>query len=239
MTNILKEFIKGLWKENPVLVLVLGMCPALATSSNASNAVAMGLATTFVLMCSNCVIAMIRNIVPGKIRIPCYIVIIATFVTVVELLMKAYAPIAIYRALGIFLPLIVVNCIVLGRAEAFASKNGVLLSMADGLGMGLGFTIALTIVGLIREFIAAGTLFNIHMQCWKSGFAVFGQAPGGFIVLGFLLAGMNYLNMRKIRKSGARYTPPPDFDCRHCALCSLGETKKNNKNNNDTTSKES
>lgn len=227
MASIVKEFAKGLWKENPVLVLALGMCPTLATSSNAANAVAMGLATTFVLMCSNAVISVIRNIVPGKIRIPCYIVIIATFVTVVELLMKAYAPVAIYQALGIFLPLIVVNCIVLGRAEAFASKNGILLSLADGLGMGLGFTIALTVVGIIREFLSAGTIFNIHMECWNSGFAVLGQAPGGFIVLGLLLAGMNYWNMRKAQKAGIRYIPAPDFDCRHCALCSWdGKMKK-------------
>ena len=227
MASIGKEFVKGLWKENPVLVLALGMCPTLATSSNAANAVAMGLATTFVLMCSNAVISVIRNIVPGKIRIPCYIVIIATFVTVVELLMKAYAPVAIYQALGIFLPLIVVNCIVLGRAEAFASKNGILLSLADGLGMGLGFTIALTVVGIIREFLSAGTIFNIHMECWNSGFAVLGQAPGGFIVLGLLLAGMNYWNMRKAQKAGIRYIPAPDFDCRHCALCSWdGKMKK-------------
>ena len=227
MASIVKEFVKGLWKENPVLVLVLGMCPTLATSSNAANAVAMGLATTFVLMCSNAVISIIRNIVPGKIRIPCYIVIIATFVTVVELLMKAYAPVAIYQALGIFLPLIVVNCIVLGRAEAFASKNGILLSLADGLGMGLGFTLALTVVGIIREFLSAGTIFNIHMECWDSGFSVLGQAPGGFIVLGLLLAGMNYWNMRKAQKAGIRYIPAPDFDCRHCALCSWdGKMKK-------------
>ena len=227
MASIVKEFAKGLWKENPVLVLALGMCPTLATSSNAANAVAMGLATTFVLMCSNAVISVIRNIVPGKIRIPCYIVIIATFVTVVELLMKAYAPVAIYQALGIFLPLIVVNCIVLGRAEAFASKNGILLSLADGLGMGLGFTLALTVVGIIREFLSAGTIFNIHMECWNSGFAVLGQAPGGFIVLGLLLAGMNYWNMRKAQKAGIRYIPAPDFDCRHCALCSWdGKMKK-------------
>ena len=227
MASIVKEFAKGLWKENPVLVLALGMCPTLATSSNAANAVAMGLATTFVLMCSNAVISVIRNIVPGKIRSPCYIVVIATFVTVVDLLMAAYAPAAIYQALGIFLPLIVVNCVVLGRAEAFASKNGILLSLADGLGMGLGFTIALTVVGIIREFLSAGTIFNIHMECWNSGFAVLGQAPGGFIVLGLLLAGMNYWNMRKAQKAGIRYIPAPDFDCRHCALCSWdGKMKK-------------
>ena len=218
---------KGIWQENPVLVLALGMCPTLATTSNASNALAMGIATMFVLLCSNMVISLIRNIVPGKIRIPVYIVVIATFVTIVDMLMKAYAPPAIYNALGIFLPLIVVNCIVLGRAEAFASKNGILLSLADGLGMGLGFTIALTVVGIIREFLSAGTIFNIHMECWNSGFSVLGQAPGGFIVLGLLLAGMNYWNMRKAQKAGIRYIPAPDFDCRHCALCSWdGKMKK-------------
>ena len=137
--SIFKEFTKGFWKENPVLVLVLGMCPTLATSSDAVKGLAMGLATTFVLMGSNLVISIIRKLVPGKIRIPCYIVVIATFVTVVKLIMQAYAPEA-YQTLGIFLPLIVVNCIVLGRAEAFASKNGPIRSICDGLGMGLGFT---------------------------------------------------------------------------------------------------
>ena len=223
MASIVKEFAKGLWKENPVFVLVLGMCPTLATSSNAANAVAMGLATTFVLMCSNAVISVIRNIVPGKIRIPCYIVVIATFVTVVELLMKAYAPVAIYQALGIFLPLIVVNCIVLGRAEAFASKNNLFLSVADGVGMGIGFTLALVLLGAIREFLAAGTLFNVSLQCWDSGFSVMGQAPGGFILLGFILAGMNLLNIRKAKKSGLRYETPQELDCRHCAICKFSE----------------
>ncbi len=225
MKSFLKEMFKGVWKENPVLVLVLGMCPTLATSSNASNGMAMGLATTFVLLCSNLVISLIRNIVPGKIRIPCYIVVIATFVTVVDLFMKAYAPESIYQALGIFLPLITVNCIVLGRAEAFASKNGVLLSAADGLGMGLGFTLALTVVGIIREFLSAGTVFEYHMGCWDSGFSVIGQAPGGFIVLGFILAGMNILNERKAKKNGTHYEAPEGLDCRHCSICKLSSDK--------------
>ncbi len=216
-------FKQGIWKENPVLVLVLGMCPTLATTSNASNALAMGLATTFVLICSNIVISMIRNIVPGKIRIPVYIVVIAAFVTIVDMLMQAFAPEAIYNALGIFLPLIVVNCIVLGRAEAFASKNNIIMSMADGCGMGIGFTLALVLLGMIREFLSAGSLFNINMQCWDGGFAVMGQAPGGFIVLGFVLAGMNLLNMRKARKAGLRYDTPQELDCRHCAICKFGE----------------
>ena len=218
--NFFKEFIKGFWKENPVLVLVLGMCPMLATSSDAGKGLAMGLATTFVLMGSNLVISAIRKLVPGKIRIPCYIVVIATFVTVVKLLMQAYAPDA-YQTLGIFLPLIVVNCIVLGRAEAFASKNGLLASAADGLGMGLGFTFVLVCLGCIREFLAAGTLFGIGMQCWDNGFAVMGQAPGGFILLGLILAGMNLLNMHKAKKAGIKYEPPAEFDCRHCSICKL------------------
>ena len=218
--SVFKEFTKGFWKENPVLVLVLGMCPTLATSSDAVKGLAMGLATTFVLMGSNLVISVIRNLVPGKIRIPCYIVVIATFVTVVKLLMQAFAPEA-YQTLGIFLPLIVVNCIVLGRAEAFASKNGLLASAADGLGMGLGFTFVLVCLGCIREFLAAGTLFGISMQCWNNGFAVMGQAPGGFILLGLILAGMNLLNMRKAKKAGVKYEPPAEFDCRHCSICKL------------------
>ena len=226
MISFAKEFTKGIWKDNPVLVLALGMCPTLATSSNASNALAMGLANTFVLVCSNLVVSLIRGIVPDKIRIPCYIVVISTFVTVTDLFMKAYAPPAIYKALGIFLPLITVNCIVLGRAEAFASKNGLFLSLLDGAGMGFGFTLALTVVGVIREFLSAGTIFNLHMQCWETGFAVLGQAPGGFIVLGFVLAGMNCLNIRKARKNGARYEPPPEFDCHNCALCDFGSSEE-------------
>lgn len=219
MPSFTKEITKGIWKENPVLVLILGMCPTLATTSNASNALAMGLATTFVLICSNAVISLMRKVVPGRIRIPVYIVVIATFVTVVDLLMKAYAPQEIYNALGIFLPLIVVNCIVLGRAEAFASKNTLLMSFADGLGMGTGFTFALVILGVIREFLSSGTLFNIDMQCFDGGFSVMGQAPGGFIVLGFILAFMNFLNMRKAAKKGLKYNTPQELSCAHCSLC--------------------
>jgi len=161
--SLFKEFIKGLWKENPVLVLLLGMCPTLAVTSNATNGLGMGLATLFVLIGSNTVISIIRNIVPKKVRIPCYIVVIATFVTVVDMLMQAYAPPALNTALGIFIPLIVVNCIVLGRAEAFASKNTISKSIADGLGMGIGFTLALVALGGTREFLSAGSLLNIKL----------------------------------------------------------------------------
>ena len=208
-----EEFLKGIWKENPVLVLILGMCPSLATSSNAVNGMGMGLATTFVLLCSNVVISAVRNIVPAKIRIPCYIVVIATFVTVVDLLMQAYTQ-SLYNALGIFIPLIVVNCIVLGRAAM------------DGLGMGIGFTLALTFIGLIREFLAAGTLFDIKIISAWQGFSVMGQAPGGFIVMGFILAGMNFYNMRRAARAGKTYDLPQELDCRHCNICHLGEEKR-------------
>ena len=220
-----EEFLKGIWKENPVLVLILGMCPSLATSSSAVNGMGMGLATTFVLFCSNVVISAIRSLVPSKIRIPCYIVVIATFVTVVDLLMQAYAQ-TLYSALGIFIPLIVVNCIVLGRAEAFASKNTMLYSAVDGLGMGIGFTLALTVIGMIREFLAAGSLFDIKIIPAWQGFSVMGQAPGGFIVMGFILAGMNLYNMRRAAKAGKTYELPQELDCRHCSICHLGDEAK-------------
>jgi len=216
-----KELVKGIWKENPVLVLSLGMCPSLATSSSAQNGLGMGLATTFVLFCSNMAISLIRDLVPSKIRIPCYIVVISTFVTVVDLVMQAYAG-SLYNALGIFIPLIVVNCIVLGRAEAFASKNTVFHSALDGLGMGLGFTLALTVIGMIREFLAAGTLFGVKLASgWDYGFSVMGQAPGGFIVMGFVLAAMNIYNRHRAEKAGHIYEPPQGLDCRHCNICRL------------------
>ncbi len=220
-----EEFFKGIWKENPVLVLVLGMCPTLATSSSAINGMGMGLATAFVLLCSNVVISSIRNLVPSKIRIPCYIVVIATFVTAVDLLMQAYTQ-SLYNSLGIFIPLIVVNCIVLGRAEAFASKNGMLRSAFDGLGMGLGFSLALTFIGMIREFLAAGSLFDVKLISGWPGFSVMGQAPGGFIVMGFLLAGMNYYNRRRAAKAGRTYDVPQELDCRHCSLCHIREPEQ-------------
>jgi electron transport complex protein RnfE len=217
----MKEFTKGLWKENPVLVLLLGMCPTLAVTSSATNGLGMGLATMCVLLCSNLVISLIRKIVPKKIRIPVYIVVIATFVTIVDLEMQAYAPRSLYDALGIFIPLIVVNCIVLGRAEAFASKNGIVKSLADGLGMGLGFTLALVVLGGTREFLAGGSLFEIKMiPSWSVDFMLMTSAPGAFIILGIFLAGMNALNMRKAKKEGKTYTPP-GLDCRQCNICDI------------------
>ena len=221
--RIWKEFIKGIWKENPVLVLFLGMCPTLATSSSALNGLGMGLATTFVLACSNMAVSLIRNLVPEKIRIPCYIVVISSFVTVTELVMHAYME-GLYRALGIYIPLIVVNCIVLGRAEAFASRNNVFYSLLDGLGMGLGFTAALTFIGMIRELLSSGTVFGVMFsESYSYGFSVMGQAPGGFIVMGFLLAAMNAYNRHKAGKEGKVYELPQELSCRECNICRLAK----------------
>ncbi len=223
---MIKEFIKGLWKENPVLVLLLGMCPLLAVTTNATNGAGMGIATTCVLIGSNTVISLIRNIIPKKIRIPCYIIVIATFVTIIQFLMDAFAPASLNDALGIFIPLIVVNCIVLGRAEAFASKNGPIRSIFDGLGMGIGFTIALVLLGGLREFLSAGTLFAYKIIIpWDSAdaFMLPSQAPGAFIVLGFILAGMNYLDMRKAQKTGKKFTAPKGLDCKHCNICDMSK----------------
>jgi electron transport complex protein RnfE len=189
LTKLLKN---GLFDENPVLVQVLGMCPTLAVTSSAMNGLGMGLATTSVLFGSNLVISMLRKIIPAKVRIPAFIVIIATFVTIVDLLLQGYIP-ALYDALGIFIPLIVVNCIVLGRAEAFASKNGPLHAIFDGIGMGLGFSLALTILGAIRELFGAGSIFGIQLlsTSWYQPITIFILAPGAFIVLGFMFAGFN------------------------------------------------
>ncbi len=225
--SVFKEFTKGIWKENPVLVLTLGMCPTLAVTSNAKNGLGMGLATLFVLIGSNFVISLIKNIVPKKIRIPVYIVVIATFVTVVDLLLKAYAPIALYNALGIFIPLIVVNCIVLGRAEAFASKNGVVSSIFDALGMGLGFTLALVALGGCREFLTSGSFFEVKIiTAWAHDCLLFNSAPGAFIVLGCFMAAMNKLNMMKAIRRGEIYVPPKNLDCRHCNICGFHDVEK-------------
>jgi electron transport complex protein RnfE len=184
---------KGLLKENPTFVLVLGMCPTLGVSSSAINGLGMGLATTFVLLMSNLFVSLVKKGIPDKVRIPSYIVIIAAFVTVVELCMQAYTP-GLFKSLGIFIPLIVVNCIVLGRAEAFASKNSVFSSMIDGLGMGLGFSLSLTVLGAIREFLGSGRIFGISVYPEDYGMLLFVLAPGAFLVLGFLMAIVNKIN---------------------------------------------
>ncbi len=193
--NQIKNFTKGFLKENPILVLVLGTCPTLATTSSAMNGLGMGIATTFVLIGSNVVISVLKNVIPDKVRIPAFIVVIATFVTIVDLVMQAYVP-ALYETLGIFIPLIVVNCIVLGRAEAFASKNTVWSSFVDGAGMGLGFTMALGVLGTIREILGSGSVFGLKF-IEGDGILVFILAPGAFIALGYLIAVVNKINKAK------------------------------------------
>ena len=192
--NSFKVLMNGIIKENPTFVLLLGMCPTLGTTSSALNGMSMGLATTFVLICSNVVISLIKNLIPDTVRIPACIVVIASFVTALQMIMQAFAP-DIYASLGLFIPLIVVNCIILGRAEAFASKNGVIPSFFDGLGMGLGFTLALTILGAIRELLGTGKLFGMTLWAEDYGMLMFVLAPGAFLVLGYLIAIVN-----KIRK---------------------------------------
>ena len=187
---------KGIIKDNPTFVLVLGMCPTLGTTTSALNGMGMGLATLVVLTLSNIVISAVARFIPDKVRIPSYIVIISAFVTIIQLLMQAYLP-SLYETLGLFIPLIVVNCIVLGRAEAFANKNTVRDSACDGLGIGLGFTLSLTVIGLIRELLGSGTLFGMHL--WNGdGILVFILAPGAFLVLGLLMALFNKLTQGRI-----------------------------------------
>jgi electron transport complex protein RnfE len=195
MSNAMKTLTNGILKENPTFALVLGMCPTLATTTSAVNGMSMGLATLFVLVCSNVVISLLKNLIPDKVRIPAFIVVIATFVTMVQLVMQAYLP-AIYDVLGLFIPLIVVNCIVLGRAEAFAAKNTVGLSALDGLGMGLGFTISLTVLGIIREFLGAGTVFGFQLYSSQFAALIFVLAPGAFICLAYLMAAVNKLQKK-------------------------------------------
>ena len=191
--NNLQVLINGLVKENPTFVLLLGMCPTLGTTSSAINGLSMGLATMFVLICSNFVISAVKKLVPDMVRIPAFIVIIATFVTVVQFCMEAYAP-ALYASLGLYIPLIVVNCIVLGRAESFAAKNGVVASAFDGIGIGLGFTWALTLLGACHELLGTGKLFGISLIPEEYGSLIFILAPGAFIVLGYLIAIVNKLS---------------------------------------------
>ncbi len=188
----LKTLLNGIIAENPIFVLVLGMCPTLATTTSALNGMSMGLATTFVLICSNIVISALRNLIPDKVHIPAYIVVIASFVTMVQLAMQAYLP-ALYETLGLFIPLIVVNCIVLGRAEAFAAKNNVGLSALDGLGMGLGFTLALTLIGSVRELLGSGKIFDFAIFPENYAMLIFVLAPGAFLVLAYLMALVNKL----------------------------------------------
>lgn len=213
-----KEFAKGFWSENPIFRLVLGLCPTLAVTTTAVNGLGMGLASTFVLVCSNMVIASLRRFIPRKVRIPAFIVTIATFVTIVDLMMNGYFH-ALHKSLGLFIPLIVVNCIILGRAEAFASKNPVWISIVDGLGMGFGFTVSLMVIGAVRELFGNGTVFDIE---------VFGDGylplllmilpPGAFIVLGLLLGMMNRAEIALAKKQGRQPMIRKEHDCANCAI---------------------
>ncbi|MCL2018299.1 MAG: electron transport complex subunit E [Oscillospiraceae bacterium] len=208
-------FSKGVIKENPVFFTLLGMCPTLALTSSAENSVGLGIATMFVLTCSNIVISLLKNLIPSQVRLPCYIVIISGFVTFVGLMLKAFLP-DLYDQLGIFLSLIAVNCVILSRAEVFASKNGVLASAFDGLGMGLGFTLALFIMGTIREILGTGTWFNIALPELSEPMTIFIYPAGGFFTLGFVIAAVNKFMKRR----------PHNISCDNCphkGMCRRGE----------------
>lgn len=192
--NQIKNFTKGFIKENPVFALFLGLCPTLGVTTSAINGIAMGLATTFVLLMSNVVVSLIKNFIPDKVRIPSFIVIIASFVTIVQLTMQAYVP-SLFDALGLFIPLIVVNCVVLGRAEAFASKNSLWSSAVDGMGMGLGFTFALGLLGAVREILGSGSIFN-YKFIEGDGMLIFILSPGAFLALGYLIVIVNKLGKK-------------------------------------------
>lgn len=190
--NSLKLIYNGLIKENPTFVLLLGMCPTLATTTSAINGLSMGLATMFVLICSNVAISLIKNLTPDMVRIPVFVVVIASFVTVLQMCLAAYLP-AVNASLGLYIPLIVVNCVILGRAEAFACKHGAFDSMMDGVGMGLGFTVALTLLGIVRELLGAGSVFDIRLLPETTNMLLFILPPGAFITLGYLIAIVNCL----------------------------------------------
>lgn len=226
MNKCTERVYNGLIKENPTFVLMLGMCPTLAVTTSAINGVGMGLSTTVVLVLSNMLISMLRKIIPDSVRMPAFIVVVASFVTIVQFLLEGFVP-SLYDALGLYIPLIVVNCIILGRAESYASKNPVLPSVFDGIGMGLGFTMGLTIIGLIREILGAGTFFGLPFLSAIKGFTpitIFIMAPGAFLVLAFLVAGMNIIR-KKMEAKGKPLAEPAGClsgDCAHCgqsALC--------------------
>ena len=213
----MKQYIERLWnglvKENPVLVLMLGMCPALAVTTQAANGIGMGLSTLAVLVLSNLIISYLRKVIPDQVRLPAYIVIVASLVTVTEMLIKAYLP-SLYEALGIYIPLIVVNCIILGRAEAYANKHTPMLSVMDGIGMGLGFTVALTLAGAIRELLGAGTVFGLRLLPESFSMTIFIQPPGAFLVFALIIAVMNAIGIktrqRQLVESGC------DGNCAAC-----------------------
>lgn len=214
--SYLKTFTKGLIKENPVLVMLLGTCPTLAVTTLAINGLGMGLATTFVLVCSNVVISLLKNVIPKEVRLPSFIVIIAGFVTFVSFMLQSYLP-DLYNALGVFLSLITVNCIILGRAEMFASKNNVAASALDGLGMGLGFTFALLCIGIIREILGSGSVFGFSFGDWFEPIAFFVTPAGGFFVFGVVIAVVNILSNYKMSSK--------KFGCKNCPNAAACQSK--------------
>ena len=229
MNKNVERLYNGIIKENPTFVLMLGMCPTLAVTSSAINGLGMGLSTTVVLILSNLLISAFRKVIPGGVRMPAYIVIVASLVTVVQFIMEAYTP-SLSASLGVYIPLIVVNCIILGRAESYASKNPVVPSIFDGLGMGLGFTVGLTSIGLVREFLGAGQLFGFQVLSlsWFTPITIFVMAPGAFLVLSFLVAGMNIIR-KKMDAKGKPLAEPScclTGDCASCGQSAMCTGKK-------------
>ena len=220
MNKLIERLKNGIFTENPIFVQVLAMCPTLAVTTSAENALGMGLASTVVLIFSNMIISAIRKFVPDKIRIPAYIVVIASFVTIVDMLMHGYLP-SLYKSLGIFIPLIVVNCVILGRAEAYASKNPVLPSIFDAIGMGLGFTVALFLIGTFREVIGAGQFLGMQVmpESYKPA-SIMILAPGAFFTLGGLVTFLNYTRLRKAKKTGEKAKEISLGGCANCSGCS-------------------
>ena len=229
MKTLIERLKNGIITENPTFVLMLGMCPTLAVTTSATNAIGMGLATTVVLVMSNLVISLLRKVIPNGVRMPAYIVIVASFVTIVQMLLHAYVT-SLYDALGIYIPLIVVNCLILGRAESYASKNKVLPSVFDGIGMGLGFTVGLTCIGIVRELIGSGTIFSLQVLPKSyEGVSIFVLAPGAFLVLAFLCAVQN-----KPGAKGANRHVKEDKSCNgDCAHCTLAGTQHKEESEND------
>lgn len=225
MNKALERLYNGIIKENPTFVLMLGMCPTLAVTTSATNGIGMGLATTAVLIMSNFMISLLRKIIPDSVRMPAYIVVVASFVTIVQFLMEGFVP-ALYSSLGIYIPLIVVNCIILGRAESYASKNDPISSIFDGIGMGLGFTIGLTLLGSVRELIGAGSVFGIQvMPEFYEPVGIFVLAPGAFFVLATLIAIQNKIKLNMAKKEGKSAQGCMDFDCASCSNHACGGKK--------------
>ena len=228
MNKYIERLYNGIIKENPTFVLMLGMCPTLAVTSSGTNGLGMGLSTMVVLICSNLLISLFRNIIPKGVRMPAYIVIVASLVTIVQFLLQAYLP-DLSDSLGVYIPLIVVNCIILGRAESYASKNGPLLSVLDGVGMGLGFTIGLTLIGIIREILGAGTIFDHKVLALIPGFTpilIFVMAPGAFLVLAFLVAIMNIIRKKMEDKGKPLAKPSGCVEGTGCAGCEMAASCK-------------